>query len=270
MRAFRVRVPAADEDSAVAALWEAGTAGIEIRPATGGLVELLSYFPETVPAAALSAALPDAAIEPTAVPDVDWVARFREGFRPFRVGRFLIAPVWEAPPPAADVLLVDPGRAFGTGTHETTRLCLCALEQLAARRPLGRTLDLGSGTALLAIAAARLGAVSVVASDIDPEAACASRTHAGLNSARLGVVRADGAAAFRRGGFDLVLANLMAPLLVERSAEIRRSIAPGGALVLSGLLLPDLPAVRFAYSACGTAAEHVDGEWAALVYEDVR
>ena len=74
---------------------------------------------------------------------------------------------------------------------------------------------------------------------------------------------------FRSGSFDVVLANLMAPLLVERSAEIRRLIAPGGALVLSGLLIPDLPAVRSAYSACGTAGELVDGEWVALVYEDV-
>ena len=203
------------------------------------------------------------------MPDVDWVARFREGFSPLRAGRFLIAPAWQAPAPAADVLLVDPGRAFGTGTHETTRLCLSALERLAARRPLRRTLDLGSGTALLAIAATRLGALPVVASDIDPEATSASRAHARLNSTRLGVVRADGAAAFRSGSFDVVLANLMAPLLVERSAEIRRLIAPGGALVLSGLLIPDLPAVRPAYSACGAAAELVDGEWAALVYEDV-
>jgi ribosomal protein L11 methyltransferase len=77
------------------------------------------------------------------VPDVDWVARFRDGFRALRSGRFLIAPAWAAPEPSPDVLLVDPGRAFGTGTHETTRLCLAALEELARLRPLGRTLDLG-------------------------------------------------------------------------------------------------------------------------------
>ena len=144
------------------------------------------------------------------MPEVDWVARFREGFRPFRVGRFEIVPCWETAGPAAERLIVDPGRAFGTGTHETTKLCLEALESLADRRPLGRTLDLGAGTALLAVAARRLGAGPVVASDIDPEATAASQHHAALNGERLHVVRADGACGFRTRAFDLVLANLMA------------------------------------------------------------
>ena len=201
------------------------------------------------------------------MPDVDWVARFREGFRAFAAGRFRIAPSWDAPPPGPDVLLVDPGRAFGTGTHETTRLCLSALEGLAGRRRLGRTLDLGSGTGLLAVAAARLGAGPVVASDLDPEATSASLTHARLNAARLAVVRADGGAAFRPAAFDLVLANLMAPLLIERAVEVQRLLAPGAALVLSGLLVADVGDVSAAYAASGTAVEMRDGEWSALVYE---
>ena len=187
------------------------------------------------------------------------------------MGRFLVAPPWDAPDgPSPEMLVVDPGRAFGTGTHETTRLCLGALEDLAARRPLGRTLDLGSGTALLAIAAARLGAGPVFASDIDPEATRSSRHHARLNGARLGVVRADGGRGLRAGSFDLVVANLMALLLVDRSPEIRSLLAPGGALVLSGLLVEDLPFVREAFAACGTPVERLDGEWGALVYEGAR
>jgi ribosomal protein L11 methyltransferase len=205
------------------------------------------------------------------VPEVDWVARFRESFRSFRAGRFVVSPPWDLPADTAspDLLLVDPGRAFGTGTHETTRLCLGALEELARRRPLGRTLDLGSGTALLAVAAARLGAGFLCASDIDPEATSASRHHARLNGTRLAVVRADGGRGFRLGSFDLVLANLMALLLVDRSAEIRALVAPGGALVLSGLLLEDAAPVRDAFAGCGTPIERHDGEWAALVYEAV-
>jgi ribosomal protein L11 methyltransferase len=208
-------------------------------------------------------------VTPEAVPEVDWVARFRENFRSFRAGRFLVAPPWDLPaePESPEVLLVDPGRAFGTGTHETTRLCLGALEELAARRPLGRALDLGSGTALLAVAAARLGARACWASDIDPEAVSASRHHARLNGVRLSVVRADGGRGFRPGSFDLVLANLMALLLVDRAAEISALLAPGGALVLSGLLLDDVPHVRDAFAACGAPLERQDGEWAALVYE---
>lgn len=268
MHALRVIVDAAREDEATAVLWDAGTAGVEVRPALDRRVELLAYFAEAPATALLASALPDAEISPAPVPEVDWVARFREGFRPFRVGRFEVVPRWEAAAPSADRLIVDPGRAFGTGTHETTKLCLGSLEALAARRPLGRTLDLGAGTALLAIAARRLGASLVVASDIDPEATAASRHHAALNGERLQVVRADGASGFRAAAFDLVLANLMALLLVDRAASIQSLVARGGALVLSGLLLDDVPPVREAFAASGSPRERRLGEWAALVFED--
>lgn len=269
MRAWRITVDAADEDGATAALWEAGTAGIEVRAAPGGRADLIAYFPDTAPATPPPGLPAGATVAPDVVPDVDWVARFRQGFRSFRAGRFRLAPPWDLPeePGSPDLLVVDPGRAFGTGTHETTRLCLGALEELSRRRRLGRTLDLGSGTALLAVAAARLGASVVCASDIDPEAISASRHHARLNRTRLAVVRADGGRGFRPASFDLVLANLMALVLVDRSAEIRALLAPGGALVLSGLLLEDVPAVRDAFAGCGTPIERRDGEWAALVYE---
>jgi ribosomal protein L11 methylase PrmA len=301
MRAFRVRVGSVTEEWATALLWEAGTCGIEVRPAGDSTLELLAYFADTIDAQALQTALPSAEIEPAEIPQVDWVARFREGFRAFRAGRFHVVPVWELPahdrrcscgssafpadpepsapapdsarqPPAdsADVLVVDPGRAFGTGTHETTRLCLTALEGLAARRPLGRTLDLGAGTGILAVAAARLGGSPVVASDIDPDATASSRVHAGLNGTRLPIVRADGGRGFRSGSFDLVLANLMALLLVDRSPEIRSLLAPGGSLVLSGLLVADVELVHEAFAACGTPLQLRDGEWAALVYEGRR
>jgi ribosomal protein L11 methyltransferase len=267
MHAFRVTLAAAaDEDLATCALWEAGTAGIEVRPAPGRGLELLAYFPDGSPGPPAGALPAGARVDPLEVPEVDWVSRFREGFRPFRVGRFAVVPAWLAPEAAPpDVLVVDPGRAFGTGTHETTRLCLLALEDLASRRPLGRVLDLGSGTALLAVAAARLGARLVVASDLDPEATSSSRHHARLNRAGVRVVRADGGRAFRPRAFDLVVANLTAPLLVERAGEIAALLAPGGTLVLSGLLAPDLPAVRRAFPGGGGARERRDGEWAALL-----
>jgi ribosomal protein L11 methyltransferase len=271
MRAWRVTVAAADEDLAAAALWDAGTAGIEVRPASEGRVHLLAYFADDAAAPAPALLPPGAVVEPTDVPEVDWVGRFRETFRSFRAGRFLVAPPWDAPEaPSPDLLLVDPGRAFGTGTHETTRLCLGALEELARRRALGRTLDLGAGTALLAIAAGRLGAGPVYASDLDPEATISSCHHARLNGVPLHVVRADGGRGFRPGSFDLVLANLMALLLVDRAAEVRSLLAPAGALVLSGLLVEDVPYVRDAFGACGTPALRLDGEWVALVYEGAR
>jgi ribosomal protein L11 methyltransferase len=267
VQALRVILDATREDDATAALWDAGTTGIEVKPAPDRRVELVAYFSGAADLADLERALPGAEIAACPVPDVDWVARFREGFQPLRVGRFRVVPAWERTQPSPDLLIVDPGRAFGTGTHETTRLCLAALERLAQRRPLGRTLDLGSGTALLAVAAARLGARPVIALDIDPEATAASRHHAALNGARLHVVRADAAAGLRAGAFDLVLANLMALLLVDRADAIAALVAPGGALVLSGLLLADVPPVTAAFADCGTPREHRLGEWAALVYE---
>jgi ribosomal protein L11 methyltransferase len=267
MHALSVIVEAAREDEATAALWDHGTCGVEVKPAAQGRVELVAYFERAPDRHELRGALPGAEIAVVPVPEVDWVARFREGFRPFHVGRFVVTPPWERPTPAPGVLVVDPGRAFGTGTHETTRLCMEALEELAARRALGRTLDLGSGTGLLAVLAQRLGAGPVVASDLDPEATGASRLHARLNDARLHVVRADGGTAFRPGSFDLVLANLMALLLIDRTLEIRALVAPGGALVVSGLLLEDMPPVRAAYAACGAPRERTLGEWAALVFD---
>jgi ribosomal protein L11 methyltransferase len=289
MRAFRVTIAEPDEDQATAALWDAGTAGVEVRAAPGGRLHLLAYFADDSAPLSSSVLPPGATVEPAEVEDVDWVARFREGFHAFRAGRFLVAPPWEASGERAsshgqrdDTLIVDPGRAFGTGTHETTRLCLAALEDLASRRPLGRALDLGAGTGLLSVAAARLGASFVCASDIDREANAASRHHARLNGVRLSVVQADGGLGFRPGSFDLVLANLMALLLVDRAAEIRALLAPGGALVLSGLLVEDVPFVRHSFATCvttgpgggataarGSESVRVDGEWAALLYEDV-
>jgi len=267
VRALSVNVAAAREDEAAVALWDHGTCGLEVRPAAAGRVELLAYFEHEPDQERLESVLPDAAIAGVPVPEVDWLARFRENFRPFRVGRFLIRPRWDKAAATPELLVVDPGRAFGTGTHETTRLCLEALEQLASSRALGRTLDLGSGTGILAVAAERLGARPLVASDIDPEATDASRLHAELNSARLHVVRADGGTAFRPGSFDLVLANLMALLLIDRVEEIRALLAPGGALVLSGLLLDDVAPVTQAYAACGVPREFRSGEWAALVFD---
>ncbi len=269
MFAFRLTLPQADEDSATTALWELGSAGAEMRAAAAGRIELLAYFANPPELAALRSRLPLAEIAPVAVPEVDWLSRFREGFQAFRAGRFQIVPVWQAAAASRDLLVVDPGRAFGTGTHETTRLCLAALEQVARRRSLGRALDLGAGTGILAIAARRLGAGPVVASDLDPEATASARAHARLNEVSLDVVRADGARGFRPASFDLVLANLMTLLLVDRAAEIRELLAPGGTLVLSGLLVDDVPQVRRAFSSCGRPRERQQGEWAALVYEEV-
>ncbi len=263
---FEVLVPARFEDEATCTLWECDTLGVQVSVVADDVALTASFrsAPDLEPR--LRAALewiPGARVRPVEVPDVDWVARFREDFRSFAAGGFTIVPEWEERPPGPHVIVVDPGRAFGTGTHQTTRLCLALLAEESARRPLGRVVDVGAGTGILGVAALRRGATLAVAADLDPEATASSARHAHLNRVALRVVQADGGRGFRAGAFDLVLANLMAPLLVERADEIRRLCAPGATLVLSGLLAEDVHAVSEAY-AFGRVDVRADGEWAAL------
>jgi ribosomal protein L11 methyltransferase len=250
----------------MALLYEAGTLGVEVQPGVPGEVVLLAYFAtgSTPDLAEVLSLVSGARVEPSPVPEVDWVARFRETFRAFTAGRFRIVPAWEAPAAAPEVIVVDPGRAFGTGTHETTRLCLSAIEELAGECPLGCVLDLGTGTGMLAVAARRLGASVVVAADIDPDAIGSARLHARLNAVDLAVVRADGGGAFQSRAFDLVIANLSAPLLRQRAAEITALVGPEGALVLSGLLAEDVADIATAYAPLGPLETRTDGEWACL------
>jgi ribosomal protein L11 methyltransferase len=273
--AFRLTLPPTDEDRATALLWAEGTTGIEVRPSRAGRVEMLAYFedrPGLEDALRQQArALPRLRLRPAEVAAVDWVARFREGFRPFQVGPFSIAPPWDRPVAESSLpLIVDPGRAFGTGTHESTRLCLSALAELAAVAPPDRLLDVGTGTGILAIAALRLGASRVVAVDHDPEAIAEAARHARLNGVQLGLVRADGLRAFRAAAFDLLVANVAAPFLLERAEEIVAVTAYGGVLVLAGFLEADLPGLRSRYGPLGALEERRDGDWAALVVRRPR
>jgi ribosomal protein L11 methyltransferase len=272
-----VSVPASDEDRATGVLWEAGTSGIEVRVAVRpGFVELVAYFEDRPDLRErLDEALADAAgtrAEPVDVPEVDWVAHVRSAFRPVCAGGFWILPVWQDPPPAPGprTLIVDPGRAFGTGGHETTRLCLDALQALAARAPLGRVLDLGAGSGILAIAALRLGAQRATAIDLDPEALASAAHHARLNGVGPDLLLGDGASPFRAAAFDTIVANVSAPLLWSRSRELVALLRPAGALVLSGFLREDVPRLCDAYSFAGPARAASEGEWAALVVRGAR
>jgi ribosomal protein L11 methyltransferase len=270
VNAFRVTVPASDEDMAVALLWEAGTTGIEVT-ASGGDAVLLAFFARGAASAesilVVLDPLPVARIENAAVPEVDWVARFRETFRSFHAGSFHIVPAWAADEPGEGRrLVVDPGQAFGTGTHESTRLSLAALETLCAARLPRRVLDVGTGSGILAIAARLLGATTVVGIEIDAEALPAARDHVARNAVAVHLVRGDGARGVRPGAFDLVLANIAAPLLVDRARELTEACRPGGDLVLSGVLRDQVEGVREAFSAMVESIYvRTDGEWAALV-----
>lgn len=169
------------------------------------------------------------------VAEQDWVRLTQAQFEPIRVSeRLWIVPSWhEAPDPQAIVLVLDPGMAFGTGSHPTTRLCLELLEREVSA---GDTvLDYGCGSGILAIAAARLGASDVVGVDIDPQALIAANDNAANNqvSARF-VDAADKLPA--TGGFDIVVANILANPLRALAPALASLVRPGGRLALSGIL----------------------------------
>lgn len=268
--AFRVEVAPALEDEAVAILWERGTDGIETVTGGGDRPVLLAYFSNGASLEALTRALSGlegATVEAAAVPDVDWVTRFREGFQPFTAGGFRIVPEWLAAQPGPRVIVVDPGQAFGTGTHESTRLCLAALEGLAARGELGRVIDVGAGTGILGVAASLLGATAAAGVDLDPACLESMRRHARLNHVSLGIVRGDGGRAFRAASFDVVLANLTSTLLLDRAHELADLARPGGRLVIAGFLVEETPTLRACYETIGAFRPETQGEWAAAVVE---
>lgn len=197
--------------------------------------------------AAAACALPVPAIESIrAVEDADWVRLTQAQFPPVRVSeRLWIVPTWHAPPdPLAIAIRLDPGAAFGTGTHPTTRLCLRWLD--AELRPGARVLDYGCGSGILAIAAARLGAAQVIGTDLDPQALATARANSASNA-----VGADYTAPDRlpAGSFDVVLANILSnPLKILAPALLAR-VAPGGSLVLSGILERQAPELIDVYAA---------------------
>jgi ribosomal protein L11 methyltransferase len=168
-----------------------------------------------------------------AVADTDWVRATQSQFPPTRISdRLWIVPTWHEPPdPKAVIVRLDPGVAFGTGTHPTTRLCLRWID--ANLRPGTSVLDYGCGSGILAIAAAKLGAACVIGSDIDPQALQAARANSEANAVRADYTEPD---LLRAGTWDVVLANILSnPLMLLAPALLAR-VAPGGALVLSGVL----------------------------------
>lgn len=183
------------------------------------------------------------------IEDQDWERSWMDNFQPMRFGRRLwIVPSWHAAPePDAVNLLLDPGLAFGTGTHPTTALCL---EWLDAQQLHGlQVLDFGCGSGILAIAALLLGAEQAVGTDIDIQAIEASRDNAGRNGidpARFALYLPE---QLPSGQADVVVANILAGPLVELAEQIGERVKPGGLLALSGILAEQAEEVRAAYAA---------------------
>jgi ribosomal protein L11 methyltransferase len=181
----------------------------------------------------------------------DWLAENRRAFPPQRIGRFLIhGSHWRETPPAGMIAIeIDAATAFGTGEHPSTRGCLLAFDRLAKARRFRRPRDIGTGSGILAIAAAKRLRRPVVASDIDPGSVRVARHHARRNGTARWVRSACAAGAGNSRDHDLVLANILARPLMLMARDLARITALGGAVVLSGLLRRQEAGVLAAYRA---------------------
>jgi ribosomal protein L11 methyltransferase len=210
----------------------------------------------------------------------DWVTMSQAGLEPIRAGRFFVHTPSHAPDRRAINFEIDAGLAFGTGQHDTTAGCLAALDRLATSgRIFSNIADIGTGTGLLAFAALRLWpGAKAIATDIDPISIDVSADNARINGVAIGhgpgellLAVADGMdheMLVARAPFDLIIANILAGPLIELAPGFARALAPGGSVVLAGLLDTQADAVIAAYETQGmSVAERGGGEWCVLVLD---
>jgi len=296
---MRLRVPAAGVELVGSELTELGCAGLTVEErqldtfvapdpdATAPEVYVVkAYFPATEDPDGLRQKVREAlqwlsAFVPgleTVVPELvpvrqeDWAEGWKQHFSAVRIGRRLVVkPSWEtfASGPADVVVNLDPGMAFGTGTHGTTRLCLEALAALFdGAQPPRRVLDVGTGSGILAIAAAALGAESVLACDIDAEACRIAGENALLNGVAERIEITADPLSELPGRYDLVLANILAEENIRLADELVGRVAAGGALILSGILLEKEAMVAEAFAAFPLQGPEITRreEWSCLLY----
>jgi len=255
--------------------------------ADGGAWRLDAYFdapPKPIDLERLSALVPSAAgATPSlaTLADEDWLTLSQQGLEPIQAGRFYVhTPAHrDSIPPDSIAFEIDAGRAFGTGQHETTAGCLVALDRLkSSGLAISNLADIGTGTGLLAFAALKLWpAARAIASDIDPVAIEVAAENAVINRVRLGRARGQCELAVAAGldhlrlraraPYDLVIANILAGPLIALAPAMARALAPGGRLILAGLLSRQADAVAAAYARRGLRATgRIDrGEWPTLV-----
>lgn len=271
----RIPAPAEAEDAVAALCLELGAPGVQtgakdFRRAPKASVRvprirIEAWFPPAVSRQKLEKALANGlarirtsfpGLNPKSLRVVDFTvgdygASWRENFPPLKIGKtFLISPSWhKLPPSKRHTLVIDPGQAFGTGHHSTTRGCLLALEEEFARTEFRTGLDVGTGSGVLAIAMRKLGAKRVVAIDNDPLSLAATQEAIQVNDCA--PLRVGGNLSAARGQFDIVIANLYSRLLVRMASSLANRVKPGGSLIVSGLLEKQEVEVKKALRAAG-------------------
>jgi ribosomal protein L11 methyltransferase len=268
-----------DVDETSALLFELGAEGVEERDegtlaksAATGKVTLVAAFVSREEAENAITELADPSARYEEIVGDAWRDAWKEHYRPFSIARgreasVVVRPPWEsyAAKPGEKVLELEPGRAFGTGLHETTRLVAQALADHATELSGITLLDVGCGSGVLALVALCLGAARAVAVDVDPEAIEVTVENAARNQL---TDRLDASTtalpALEVGALPVVVANIEARVLVPMAKELQRHVAPGGLLLLSGILVPQRDEVRAAYPGMELLAAPAIGEWTLL------
>lgn len=277
------QVPAKTAEDAAALLIDSGASAVEKREGASGSLVLVTHFPfgqgaaegvRKAEAVLSRIGIPASAVTIRLIENQDWVNISRGQFKGEVYGeRLWIRPPWEeAPPPEGRVeIVLEPGQAFGTGRHATTRLCLEAIDRVCASAPPRRVLDVGCGSGVLAVAALQLGAGAALGLDLDPDAADAARVLAERNGLqermRVEIATLDEAAL---GGWwgrvDLLVANIFLGPLRELAPRMFSALCPGGRGILSGIGYEQREALENAVREAGfqMAGAHALDEWAAI------
>lgn len=283
--AVEVEIARVGETAATTQLWAFNTTGVEISEDINNpdFITLRAYF-DTAPDTEKIREqilrnltlidLPEFAlrgIKSLTIADQDWLAEWKKGYEPIAIGqRLLICPSWkrdQIKDTDRIVIEIDPGMAFGTGAHETTRGCL---EMLEIYWQGGSLLDVGTGTGVLAIAAIKLAPGSRVAGfDVDPEAVEVARENAAINAVADEIeIEVNKLSSYHDQEFDVALANLTADVIIPLASEFSRVVKPQGALIISGVLCEQSDEVKSALTEqrFKLIEERPDGEWLTMAF----
>jgi ribosomal protein L11 methyltransferase len=260
----RVRAPGPDRPAIIAALFELGSQGVHEDGET-----LVTHFPAPFSIEAIAAGVRDvsasAEIETSSAPDVDWSERWRDRIGSHELGRLTVAPPWLA---SADndarTIVIDPGMAFGTGDHASTRGVIRLLGDVIA--PGSTVADLGAGSGVLAIAAAKLGARAVFAIEVDPDAISNAEANVVRNGVadRVTVIEGDARALLPIvGPVDVIVVNIISSVIMTLLREIADGLNPNGTVILAGILAAERDDMvgRLEHAGWQVGAEDVEGEW---------